>query len=258
MKKYLCVIIISLFALRATGSNLATPGASFPEARVAVGASYHLGGYTLTNSSIPSIWNRLHSRIEYAPLNLLNLGIELGATQIDVERYLTNSDTMPYFHGKFAFSGGISLKVATPQFLQQFRVTGISKASLFSSKNSFGAKYYGIDGTAALGLQIRIPRFGYVTAGPLLYLIDGTSRSYTGKETFFSNQNNIRGWIAIDFFPTLKEITNNIPYLSLEFSASPKIDSSRRVPVQEFSISVSIGSVTKRLYGTENDIEWEP
>jgi hypothetical protein len=44
----------------------------------------------------------------------------------------------------------------------------------------------------------------------------------------------------------------------MEFSMSPKINYSRKIPVQEFSVSISVGSITKRIYGIENDVEWEP
>lgn len=259
MKKRIFAALVSLLAETVFSSNLATPGVNIPEARVSIGVSYHLGGYTITNKAIPSIWNRLHSRVEYAPLNLMSIGIELGATQIDVDQYFINSDTLPGFHGKFGLSGGADLKLSSPAFIKdRLRFTCISKASFFSSKNNHSAKYKGIDGTAVLGLQIHIPGFGYVTTGPLLYLIDGKSISYTGKEAFFSNTNNLRGWIAIDFFPHLKEITTNKPFVSLEISVSPEIDYSKRVPVQEFSVSLSVGSITQRLYGIANDIEWEP
>ncbi|HEX3019125.1 MAG TPA: hypothetical protein VHP36_02440 [Chitinispirillaceae bacterium] len=258
MNKNLIIIII-VFSNTVLASNLANPATNIPEARIAIGASYHLGGYTLSNKAIPSVWNRIHSRLEYAPLNFLSLGIELGATQIDIDKYQIGPDTIPVFHGKFGFSAAASLKLSTPALLRDLlKFTAISKVSYFSSKNKYNAAYKGIEGAGIVGIQFHIPQFGYITTGPLVYLIDATSRSYTGKENFISNINNIRGWIAIDFFPRLKEITTNKPYISLEISMSPEINYSRRVPVQEFSASISIGSVTRRLYGTENDIEWEP
>lgn len=259
MKKVVSIIFCYLLSNTVLASNLANPAVSIPEARIAIGASYHIGGYTLTNMAIPSLWNRVHSRIEYSPLNFLSLGIELGATQIDVDQFIVGSDTVPVFQGKFGFSGGAMLKLSTRAFLKDYlKITGITKASYFSSKNQHNALYKGIDGVGIIGIQFHIPRFGYITTGPLIYVIDGTNISYTGEENYYSNLNNIRGWIAIDFFPKLKEITSNKPYISLEFSMSPKIDYSKRVPVQEFSVSISVGSVTRRIYGIENDIEWEP
>jgi hypothetical protein len=253
--------IISFFLLSSTvlASNLANPSVNAPEARIAIGASYHLGGYTLSNMAIASLWNRVHSRVEYSPFKFLSLGIELGATQIDVDQFINGSDTVPVFHGKFGFSGGAILKLSTRAFLKDYlKITSITKASYFSSKNQYNALYKGIDGVGIIGIQFHIPRFGYITTGPLVYLIDGTNRSYTGEENYYSNLNNIRGWIAIDFFPKLKEITSNKPYISMEFSMSPKINYSRKIPVQEFSFSISVGSITKRIYGIENDVEWEP
>ncbi len=259
MKKRDLIITFFLLSNTVLASNLANPAVSIPEARIAIGASYHLGGYTLTNKEIASLWNRIHSRVEYAPLEFVSLGIEFGATQIDVDSYINGFDTVPVFQGRFGFSGGAVLKLSTPAILHDYiKITCITKASFFSSKNNHKALYKGIDGVGIIGVQFHIPRFGYITTGPLVYLIDGTNQSYTGKENFYSNVNNIRGWIAIDFFPRLKEITTNKPYISLELSVSPEVDFSRKVPVQEFSVSISIGSVTRRLYGMQNDIEWEP
>ncbi|NLL13965.1 MAG: hypothetical protein GX267_11220 [Fibrobacter sp.] len=258
MKKIVSLICFLLSNV-VLASNLANPAVTIPEARIAIGASYHLGGYTLTNKAIPSLWNRIHSRLEYSPLKFLSLGVEFGGTQIDVDQFIINSDTVPSFQGKFGFSGGALLKLSTPAFLNDYiKFTSITKASFFSSKNQHNALYKGIDGVGIVGIQFHIPRFGYITTGPLIYVIDGTNRSYTGEKNYYSNLNNIRGWIAIDFFPRIKEITSNKPFISLEFSMSPEIDYSRRVPVQEFSLSICIGSVTRRIYGIENDIEWEP
>ncbi len=259
MKTIFALIICFFFSDVVLASNLASPAVSIPEARIAISASYHLGGYTLTNKAIASLWNRVYSRLEYSPLKFLSIGVEFGATQIDVDQFTINSDTVPIFQGKFGFSGGALLKVSSPAFLHDYlKITGITKASFFSSKNEHNALYKGIDGAGIIGMQFHIPRFGYISTGPLVYVIDGTNKSYTGKENYYSNLNNIRGWIAIDFFPRFNEITSNKPFVSLEFSMSPEIDFSRRIPVQEFSVSISIGSVTKRIYGINNDIEWEP
>ncbi len=259
MKKAFSIISCFFLSNAVLASNVANPAVNIPEARIAIGASYHLGGYTLSNKAIASLWNRVHSRVEYSPLKFLSLGVELGATQIDVDRFINGSDTVPVFHGKFGFSGGALLKFSTPAFLHDYlRVTGVTKASFFSSKNKHNASYKGIDGVGIIGLQFHIPRFGYITTGPLIYVIDGTNRSYTGKENYYSNLNNIRGWIALDIFPRLKEVTSNKPFISVELSMSPEIDFSKRIPIQEFSVSISIGSVTSRIYGIDNDIEWEP
>lgn len=259
VKEIKTLLTIFCVAAAALASNLANPAAAIPEARVATGASYHLGGYTLTNKEIPSIFNRLHARVHYAPLNFLGIGVDLGAMQLDVERYVFKGDTVPLFHGKFGFSGGAHLKISTPWFLnERLSIVGIGQATYFSSRNKHDASYSGFDGTGAIGLQVHIPGFGYITAGPLLYLIQGDNKSYTGEESFFSNVNNLRGWIAIDFFPKFKDITSNKSYLSLELSMSPKANTSSRVLVQEFSISISLGSVTGRLYGVESGLDWEP
>ena len=251
-----CLLYAIGLASAASAANLANPTITLPEARVAVGVSYHLGGYSLTNDSIPALFNRIHGRVEFGPVKYLTIGIDAGATQIEVDRY---NDTAAVFHGKYGFSGGGHLKLSSPPFAHQYlSFIVIAQATIFNSINKFSAAYGGKDGTGAIGLQLHIPGFGYITAGPWVYLIQGTNKSYDGESAFYSNTDNVRGWCAIDYFPKMKDPSSNKPYVSLEFSMSPRVTYSERIPVQAFSVSISIGSITKRLYGTESDVEWSP
>lgn len=261
LNRILVLLLLAALPLVVTASNLANPAAAFPEGRIAVGASYHLGGYTITNKNVPALFNRFCGRVEFAPLKYLAFGADLGAIQIDVDRYIVpgKQDTIPVFHGNYGFSGGGHLKLATPAFAHDIiSFVAITQATLFNSSNSHGASYGGKDGVGAVGMQFHIPHFGYITAGPWVYLIRGENKSFNGKTGTYSNSNNVRGWMAIDFFPNLHEVSNNTPYFSLEFSISPEADYSKRLPVQEFSISLSIGSITGRLFGVESSVPWKP
>jgi hypothetical protein len=240
----------------AKAGNLANPAITLPDARIAIGASYHLGGYSLTNQEIPALFNRINGRVEYGPFKYLTIGVDVGAAQVEVDRY---HDTLEVFHGKFGISGGGHLKASTPSFFNQsLSIVALAQATYFKSENEFSAYYSGIDGTSAVGLQVHIPGFGYISAGPWIYIIQGTNKGFNGTTGFYSNTDNLRGWLAIDFFPKLKEVSSNKPYISLEISVSPKANVSERIPVQAFSVSLSVGAITKRLYGVESDIEWEP
>ncbi|HEX2956368.1 MAG TPA: hypothetical protein VHO70_06045 [Chitinispirillaceae bacterium] len=241
------------------GSNLANPAVSVPVSRITIGASYLASGYTITNLEIPSLFNRIHARVEYSLLSNVSIGVDIGVTQIDVDKYAIGEDSFPVFHGKFGFSGGAHLKVSTPFILKNtLALTCIGNATTYSSKNTDGAMYGGFDGAGAIGLQLHIKRFGYISAGPMMYLIKGNNESYDGIKGKYSNINNLRGWLAIDFFPDLKEMSSNKPFITLEITASPEADYSKRIPLQEFSVSLCIGSVSKRLRGIENGVEWKP
>lgn len=251
-------ILISL-AVTAVCSNLGNPAVSIPQARLAIGASYHAGGYTITNQEIPSIFNRIHARFEYSLLSNVSIGIDLGATQIEVDNYSIGVDTFAIFHGKYGFSGGAHFKASTPFiFNKTIAFIGIGSATTFSSKNEHNAFYGGLDGAGTVGVQFHVPRFGYISAGPMIYMIKGKNKSYDGIESRYCNVNNIRGWLAIDFFPDMKEMSSNKPFITLEITASPAADLSKKIPLQEFSVSVCIGSVSKRLFGIENGVEWKP
>jgi hypothetical protein len=256
---YKLPLLLFFAAAVAYGSNLANPAVSVPASRIIIGASYLVSGYTITNLEIPSLFNRIHARLEYSLLSTVSIGVDLGVTQIDVDKYYIGGDSFPVFHGKFGYSGGAHLKISTPFFLKNtLALTCIGNATTFSSKNSDGASYGGFDGAGAVGVQFHIKRFGYVSAGPMMYLIKGKNESYNGVQGKYSNINNLRGWLAIDFFPDLKEMSSNKPFITLEITASPQADYSKRIPLQEFSVSLCIGSITKRLSGVENGVEWKP
>ena len=98
-------------------ANLADPTVLFPVGRFAVAGSYDLGGYTITNDSVPCIMNRLHASLTYSPFSFLNIGFDLGATQMDVAADTTPQDTIGIFHGDYGFSGGLHVKIGSRLFL---------------------------------------------------------------------------------------------------------------------------------------------
>jgi hypothetical protein len=256
---YKLPLLLFFAASVAYGSNLANPAVSVPVSRITIGASYLVSGYTITNLEIPSLFNRIHARVDYSLLSNVSIGIDAGVTQIDVDKYNIGMDSFPVFHGKLGYSGGAHLKISTPFFLKRtIAFTGIGSATTFISQNKDKASYGGFDGAGAAGIQFHIPRFGYITAGPMIYLIKGKNESYNGVKGKYSNINNLRGWLAIDFFPDLKEMSSNKPFITLEITASPEANYSKRIPLQEFSVSLCIGSITKRLSGIENGVEWKP
>jgi hypothetical protein len=75
----LTLMAVCLLTWPASGSNLANPGGMLPPGRISIGASYHLGGYTITDSALGCLLNRFHARIGYSPLQYVDVGIDLGA-----------------------------------------------------------------------------------------------------------------------------------------------------------------------------------
>lgn len=240
-------------------SNLANPAAALPAARLAVGASYHLDGITITADSVPALMNRIELRACYSPTRLFNLGVDVGAVKMDVDSCTTARDTFGVFSGNFGFAGGGHIKLATPRFFKdRLGFVALGKAMYFNSENEEDAAYGGIDLAGAGGLQFHIKGLGFLTAGARVYLIRGTNRDYAGTEGEYANSNNVRGWVALDIFPRLETAGENRPYLSVEVSVSPDVEINERVPIRELGFSVCIGSVTGRLYGEAAGIEWEP
>jgi hypothetical protein len=242
------------------GANLADPAVMLPAARIAIAGSYDLGGYTITNDSVPCIMNRFHGSVTYAPFPFLNIGFDAGASQMDVAADTTFKDTIGVFHGNYGFSGGLHLKLGSEFFYDGLvRIIGLCQATYFTTSNAQGAVYSGKDVAGVIGLQFHINHFGYVSTGPQLYLIEGDNKSYNSSlKRPYSNVNNLRGWLAFDYFPQDKLMSNNKLFISFEMSVSPKVAFNKRAPLQEASFSISLGSITKRLYGEESEIEWAP
>jgi hypothetical protein len=240
-------------------ADLANPAVVVPPARLSVGASYNLEGCSISNRAVPSLLNRYEARISYSPFSFVNVGVDGGACQMDVAGDTTATDTVGIFHGGYGFSGGAHLKLGTPFFLNNIvSAMGILRGGIFSSKNDAGTEYGGSDVAGAVGLQFHIPNFGYVTAGSEVYLILGKTTDYLGNKGYYSNVNNVRGWLAIDCFPSQVLNAKNLFYVSLEMTVSPKVRFNDRAPVEEFGVSVSIGVVTPRLYGQQSEVDWKP
>jgi len=243
------------------GSDLANPAGMLSPGRISLGASYHVGGYTITNQELGCIMNRLHARVDYGPLQYLNFGIDLGASQMDVESttvYSGDNDTVGThyisFQGKFGFSGGVHLKAATPRFFNDMMaVFGMASATMFTSSNDDGAYYSGIDGAGVVGLQFKVPKFGFVSAGAKLYYIHGSNKGYNSdKESDYSNTDNVQGWLALDFLPPVKATAKGMPYFSAEITLVPGVKmGDEAVPIQGISFSVGIGWISPRLYGED-------
>lgn len=263
MKKYsvqLLILLAFTIISISRAANLADPAVILPVARVAIAGSYDLGGYTITNDSVPCIMNRFHGSLTWSPFSFLNIGIDAGASQMDVSGDTTSKDSIGIFHGTYGVSGGAHIKIGSQFFYDDlFRVIGIGQVTYFNTKNKEGALYSGKDGAGMLGLQFHVPHFGYVSAGPQIYLILGENKSYnTVVKHTYSNINNLRGWLAIDYFPSEKGQSGNKLFFSLEITLSPKIAFDKRAPLQECGFSISFGSITKRLYGEASEIEWAP
>jgi hypothetical protein len=248
------IILIGILYASSQGSNLANPTFVIPSARMAIGGSYHVGGYLLTNAKVPSIMNRFNASCSFNPYKYFDIGIDAGATQMDVASFTSSTDTIGLFHGDYQFSAGAHLKVSTPFFVQNYlAIVAIGQATFFSSENEHSAKYSGFDGAGAAGVQVRIPQFGFITGGAKMYLIDGENKGYDGAKHNFSNVNNLRGWLTVDCVPELKGDIKGKPYFSFEMSVAPDVRFGDKVPLEEIAFSFSIGWITPRLYGEDQE-----
>jgi len=259
MKKSMITVCFVILCLTAAsfGANLANPAAQTGEARLAFGATYFVNGSTISNEKIPLMMNRAGARASFSPVKYVSIGLDLSAVQISVDQFEGPYDIVPIFEGNYGLSYGGALKLTSPfLFNNSVAFIAIANGNFFRSENKLGAYYGGKDGSAVLGVQVRVPNFGFISAGPHFYYIEGENRSYHRIKGTYSNINNLRGWIAFDYLPQVIALNEMVqPYLSLEFSMSPKINSSSRIRVQEFSVAISMGTISQRLYGMDKHAE---
>lgn len=254
MKKIVIAIILFLFVSSTNALDLATPLAPLPGGRISFSASYDLNGITITNREIPSIMNRIHGTFTISPIQYFNAGIDIGIAQIDVA---SDSNDVALFHGNYGFSGGANIKVSSPFAKNIIGVIGLAKGSWFSSTEKNTEKYYrGLDIVAAAGPIFHIPKFGYISFGPQIYYVHGENEGSSGN---YHNINNLRGWIAIEYFPKMKDQAKYLPFLSIEASISPDASvKSDRAPVVEFGASITFGAISSKLFGEIEQNEWRP
>lgn len=234
--------------------NLASPLAPIPEGRFTFSASYDLNGITITNREIPAIMNRIMGTFTISTTEFFNFGIDLGVSQMDVA---SDSNDVSLYHGKYGFTSGANIKVSTPRAKDIIGVVGLAKGTWFMTSEDKGERYYrGLDIAAAAGPLFHIPNFGYVAFGPKIYYIHGKN-DYSASN--FHNVNNLRGWIAIEYFPKMKNESKYLPFLTIESSISPETKiNGRRAPVIEFSASITFGAVSSKVFGEIEEIGWRP
>ena len=245
------LLFLSVMLLAATASFANIAAVDSDDMQLAFGVSYHLNGADITNLKVPMMLNRIGGHGTYSPIRYVNVGIDAGLVLLSVDKFAASaggaSDTVPVFDGKVGLSAGGHLKLTTPYMFDYVGMTATGNANYFHSANDMKAYYAGIEIAAAIGLQVRIPDVGSVSFGPQLYLIDGKNKGYDGVKGTYSNVNNLRVWIAFDYFPEIDMFAEDQrPYLTIEFTASPEINGSKRVPVREFGLAVIVGMATLR------------
>ena len=256
MKRLISTILFAVTFCSA--ASLVGPISPFPGGRMSMGLAYNLEGMSITNRNIPAVMNGFTGNLSYSPAQYVNIGIEAGATSLEVasDSISTDSGTTMY-KGKYKFSGGAALHLSSPLAREVFGITGIAKADYFSSDDGAGASYKGFSGIGVLGLVFHIKGFGYIATGPRLYFIEGQDKGYNQSNySDFHNTNNLQAWLAMEWFP--KTSGGSIPYFGVELTAGPKVNFGGRAPVNEFSVSATIGAVSKRLSGEASELEWHP
>jgi hypothetical protein len=254
MKNIAIALTVIATSLSLNAANFATPAAPIPEARFGIGLAYDISSFELykDEENSASISN-IHADVSFAPITNINIGVNLGISSVKTFTAQDNYD----FKGNPGFAGGGSVKLSSPFIKDLVGFIATTKAVWFMSKNSNDVEYKGLDINGVLGISVRIKEVGYISGGGKYYEIDGENISGTHEATW-SNSETIGGWLAFDYFPKSKLITEYIPYISFAFELFPGANFDGEAPINNMAFSVAFGALTKRVFGAKTEKQWRP
>ena len=287
MKKIILVFLaLILFASSSWAIGISFPSAPVPTARFATGATYdYYGGYMDFDKNsplfapqvLPFSMHGINAFFTYAPITYVNFGVELGARDVNTHPDSKLSLAQDELNGTLGLSAGAHLKLATPYFADVFALVATGKGGWFYSEgNKNDVKWYytpnGIDTTwvnwnnggkfvtIGGGFSFHVKRFGYISFGAK-YLDVWGGIGWVPEvlpETKWVNDAYVGGWAAFDYFPRTR-IEKFFPFISFEFGFFPNSEffAGGRPIVRNASFSVTIGAITRKLYGN-SDENWRP
>jgi len=251
MRKILLLAI--LFAVSSWATSVSYPAAPVPTARFATGATYdYFGGYFYRApvSDLPFNMHGINAFFTYAPVTYVNFGVDLGMRDVNIPQGNHNYD----FNGKLGIAAGQHLKLATPYFGDVMGIVAMCRGLWFYSKDSHSSFYSGSQLVGSGGLSFHVQRFGYISCGIKYLEIFGENGFGDGT---WSNDATLGGWASFDYFPKTN-VKRYIPFISFEFGFFPsdKPFYGSGTIVRNASFGVTIGAITNRLYGDEDN--WRP
>lgn len=224
------------------------PMSDFGPSQVSLSLFYDHSGQDLFEDFSPSVMNTTGLSLDYAPWPFVQAGIFGGATEFDValpEGRL--KDTSAYsLNTDYAFSGGASLKLATPRVASgTTRLVGYGAATYYDNADKPGNELRGITYNAGATVQCLIADHLNLVLGGEFYAVTGEQTSARGDKVEFSNSQPDgivdfgRGIVGVEWYFNGK----NRPFISVAFRPTGSLGWHDQLGLRGGSISVALGAM---------------
>jgi hypothetical protein len=221
----------------------------FGPSQVALSLYFDHSGQDLFDDGYPSVLNSTGLSIEYAAWPFLQIGLFGGASEFDVgvPDALKSDPGVYAYNSDYSFSGGGSLKLATPRFASgTTRAVAFGSIGYIDSKDAPGNSRMGLvyDGGASIQYLIR-NRLNLVLGGEF-YTLEGTQKSASGGAGVpFSTtapegiMDYLRGLVGVEYYFKGK----NRPFISVAFRPTGNMAWRDDLGLGNGSISITLGAM---------------
>ncbi len=227
------------------------PMSDFGPSQVSLSAFFDHSGQDLFSDEdqTASVLNSTGLSLDYGPWQCLQFGLFGGVTEFDVA--LPDSrlgDTAAFaYNSDYTFSGGASLKLATPRFASgTTRLVAFGSLTYINSKDVPGNSKTGLiyDGGASIQ-YLFLDRINLVLGGEFYTVYGDQKRASDGRMQPFGTSNPsglvdyFRGLVGLEYYFKGK----NHPFLSIAFRPTGNIGWQDQLGLRNASISVSLGAM---------------
>jgi hypothetical protein len=220
----------------------------FGPKQVAISASFDHSGLFLYDDASPSILNSVGFGAEYAPWRMIQIGVFAGAAEFDIGVPESRRDDPRAFafNSDYGFTGGGSLKLATPRFAKEsLRLVVYGSAQWIQAQDGYSNERLGLYYQSGGSLQWSPISSMTLVLGGEYHTLDGTQKNGTGAKQGFGLEGltaaeYLRGLIGIEYVMPQK----NRPFVNISVRPTGGLGWDDKLGVQGGSISVTFGVMT--------------
>ena len=224
------------------------PMSDFGPSQVSLSAYFDHSGQDLFLDGSPSVLNSTGMSLDYGPWPFAQFGLFAGATELDValpDSRLADSSAYA-FNTDYKFSGGASLKLATPRFANgTTRAVVFGSATYFDNEDEIGNGKLGFiyNGGATVQYLFR-NRLNLVLGGEGYAVIGEQRTAATAGQPFAISQPDgvidfMRAIVGVEWYFKGK----NRPFVSVAFRPTGNTAWHDDLGIRNASISVSLGAM---------------
>jgi hypothetical protein len=226
-----------------------SPMSEFGPSQVSLGAYFDHSGQDLYEQPYPSLLNSTGLSLDYGPWPFLQFGLFAGAAEFDVglpDSRLKDSAAFAY-NTDYSFSGGGSLKAATPRFAAgTTRAVAFGSIAYLDSKDVPGNSKTGLvyNGGASIQFLFR-GRLNLVLGGEYYAIYGDQTDARNGTTQPFGMSeadgviDHLRGIVGVEYFFKGK----NRPFVSVAFRPTGALGWHDELGIRNGSISISLGAM---------------